>query len=160
MVLTNQRKNYLQEGDFDMIQLFLEQHEKKYLEIFLDNLGCNCFIENLKHLKRDKIIILDLTNSSVLEGRYGFLNISHISFTYISTSHILNTEYNIRGSLLNQSTIEIGLTSLGIDEFLYIIKFVQSSGDHFHLFGSFNLYTGESETSPDNILNAMTIYKL
>ena len=160
MVLSNQRKNFPQEGDYDMILIFLEKYEQKYLEIYLDDSGCNCFIENLKHLEKNRVIIQDLTNSSIRESKNGFQNISHISFTYISTPHIQNTEYNIKGSLLNQSTIEIGLTSSGIDEFIYIIECVQSSGDHFHLFGSFNLYTGEGETSPNNIFNAMTIYKV
>ena len=115
-------------------------------------------MHGLKRLSNDKKLYYNLSNIDINEQKKDFQVISHLLFLYITTPHILNTDYNIKCSLLERNTIELFFTLSGIDEMLYIVEFVKSTGDHYHLYGGFNLYTGDDKTS-FNILNAITIYK-
>lgn len=140
-----------------MICLLLEQIKKKYLEIILDDLGCNLIIDNLALLKSNKQLRIDLSNQIVSEPKQGYSKIDIISVTYNSNVHIDSTEYNIQCTLIQQNEVEISITSDGIQELHDIVEFVRDNDDHFHLFGGFDLYTDEDNPS-NNIIGAITIY--
>lgn len=141
-----------------MIKLFLEKIQQKYLEIHLDDLGCQLFMDRLKLLSKCNEEQQELFDIDICEQKKDFQVISFLSFQKISTLHFFDTDYNIKCSIVDKNTIVFCLSLLGIDELLYIIEYVHSTGEHFHLFGGFDLYTGQGETSFD-IINAITIYK-
>ena len=142
-----------------MICLLLDQNKKKYLEIILDDIGCNLIIEKLTLLNSLKIIRLDISNQVDYITKQGYKSIKSISFVYCSTEHIANTGYNIKCSVFGLSDLEICVSSDGIQELRCIIEYIKDNVDHVHLFGGADLYTGESNSyQSNNILGAITIY--
>lgn len=140
-----------------MICILLEQTKKKYLEIILDDFGCNQIIDNLALLKSNKLLRLDLSNQPASDIKQGYSKVDIISITYNSNIHIDNSEYNIKCTVNRQNEVEISMTSDGIQELHDIVAFVRDNDDHFHLFGGFDLYTDEGHPS-NNIIDAITIY--
>lgn len=151
------KRNYQQMGDFNMICLLLEQTKKKYLEIILDDFGCNLIIDNLALLKSNKQMRLDLSKQIAPNFKQGYSKVDIISITYNSNMHIGDTEYNIICIVNQQDEIELSITYDGIQELRDIIEFVRDNDDHFHLFGGFDLCTDEEHPS-NNIIDAITIY--
>lgn len=141
-----------------MIHLFLEQINKKYLEIILDNFGCNYFISNLALLKYNKTLKFDVSNQDVVKIKQGYNKIESISIVLYPIVHIANTDYNIKCTLISLHEIEIGLTLEGTQELQYILEYVRDNNEHFHLFGGFNLYTEEEDYSSTNLLDSITVY--
>ncbi len=143
-----------------MIYIFLEQIKKKYLEIILDDFGCNYFINNLTLLKSNKILKLHTSNQDKVKVKQGYNIMESMSIVYCPNVHIANTEYNIKCSLIGLHEVEISVTSEGIQELQYILEYVRDNNDHFHLFGEFNLYIGEDDYSSTNLLESITIYNI
>lgn len=141
-----------------MIHLFLEQAKKRYLEVVLEAFECNRIIDSLSLLKTDKLFKYDGLDFEGFKGWKGYSSIESIAFVYCSNNHIANTEYNIKCSLIGLHEVEICITSEGIQELQSILEYVRDKEDHFHLFGGFNLYTGEDDKYSDNILDTITIY--
>lgn len=142
-----------------MICLLLEQNKKKYLEVILDDTGCNLIIEKLALLDSLKVLRLDVSNQVDYRTKPGYKNIESISFVYCSTEHIANTECNIRCSVTGASEVEIRVTSDGIQELQCIMEYIKDNDDHVHLLGDSDLYTGEDDDYPtNNLIGAITIY--
>lgn len=141
-----------------MINIYLEQSKKKYIEIIVDDFGCNLIMNNLKSLKITNAFLIDLSKQDKFECKKGYMRVEFIQFRYHNCIHFANTDYNIKCSLMEPNKIDINLSLEGITELLNILEFIRDHNDHFHLYGGFNLYTGEGEYESKNILNAITIY--
>lgn len=144
-------------GDFNMICVLLEQTKKKYLEIILDDFGCNLIIDNLALLKSNKQLSLDLSKQTASNFKQGYSKVNIISITYNSNMHIDDTECNIKCIVNQQNKVELSITSDGIQELLDILEFIRDNDDHFHLLGGVDLYTDEEHPS-NNTIDAITIY--
>lgn len=142
-----------------MICLLLDQNKKKYLEIILDDTGCNLIIDKLTLLDSLKVLRLDVSNQVDYKTKKGYKKIEAISFVYRSSEHLANTGYNIKCSIIGLSEVEICVTSDGIQELLSVVEYIKDNDDHVHLFGGADLYTGEEDDYPsNNLLGAITIY--
>ena len=145
--------------DSNMICLLLEQIKKKYLEMIFDDSGCSLIIEKLTLLNSLKVLRLDVSKWVNFITKQGYKSIESISFVYCSTEHIANTGYNIMCSVIGLNEVVICVTSDGIQELQCILEFIKDNDDHVHLFGGFDLYTGEDDRYPsNNLLGAVTIY--
>lgn len=156
-----QKRNCQQMEGSNMICLLLEKNKKKYLEIILDDSGCNKIIEKLSQLNSREILKLDLLNQEDYITKQGYQNIELLSFVYCSEEHIANTGYNIKCSIIGSNEVEVCVTLDGIQELQSIMEYIKDNDDHFHLFGGFDLYTGNDDNyALNNLLGAVTIYNV
>ena len=120
-----------------MINLYLyEGDNKEYLEIHVDSDGCYKILNALDVLQEkgeDKI------NAEKTLAKERFQTIPNFILKFEPIEHFGDTDCNIWCRKLRQS-VEMQLTSFGIEELHWIIEDVLKSGDHYHFFGGFNLY--------------------
>lgn len=139
-----------------MISLYLEQLHKKYLEVVIDETGYISFMNNILHIKEDKSIMIDLSDKKNIKS--GYERIRFLYLTLLPVPHISNTDYNIECLIKDKNTIEMRMSTAGIDELRNILNYIHKEKDHFHLFGGFDLYTGENDTRNADYINAISIY--
>jgi hypothetical protein len=143
-----------------MINIYLKQLEKKFLEIILDEGGCDTIIDSIASLKIIKPEKVNIPVQNVIKPKQGYIGIKNFSIEFLPSAHIAETDYNIQCSLVDSKEINICLTSEGTQELLDIIKYIKYNNDHFHLYGGFDLYTDENDSFPGNLLTAITIYNI
>ena len=142
-----------------MISLQLENNNKKYLEILIDETGCQDLIDKISTLFSSKTVLLDtFTPHSFIKD--GYIDIRNLSLVSIAGNTIADTDYNIECFFRNSNVIEICLTNNGVKELKNILEYVHSEKDHFHLFGGFDLYTGDNDVVSQEYINAITVYIL
>lgn len=156
--IESKRNCQLQEG-LKMINIYLEQTKKKYLEIVLDERGCDTIIDGIASLIANPAQV-NIPVQNIFKPRQCYIGIKTFSIELYSSTHIAETDYNIQCSLFDLEKIKISLTLEGTQELLDIIKYVKYHDDHFHLYGGYDLYTDENDTSPNNLLTAITIYNI
>ena len=119
-----------------MISLFEGIDSRDYLEIHVDSDGCYKILNALDVLLEkgeDKI------NAEKTLAKEGFQTIPIFILKFEPIEHFGDTDCNIWCRKLGQS-VEMQLTSFGIEELHWIIEDVLKSGDHYHFFGGFNMY--------------------
>ncbi len=120
-----------------MINLYLcEGNNQDYLEIHVDNDGCKSILNALNGLQKNGKVKI---NTEMALAKNGFQIIPDLSLKFEPIEHFGDTDCNIWCRKQEQS-IEMELTSFGIEELHWIFEYVLKSGDHYHFFGGFNLY--------------------
>ena len=138
-----------------MISIYLEQLQKQYLEVVIDEAGYISFMNNILHIKEDKSIMIGLSDKNT---KSGYERIRFLYLTLLPVTHISNTDYNIECLIKDKNTIEMRMSTVGIDELCNILNYIHKEKDHFHLFGGFDLYTGENDTRNTDYITAISIY--
>lgn len=119
-----------------MISLFEGIDNQEYLEIHVDNEGCESILNALGALQTNGNVKI---NTGMTEAKEGFQIIRVLILKFMPIEHFGDTDCNIWCRKLNQS-VKMQLTSPGIEELRWIIEYVRTSGDHYHFIGGFNLY--------------------
>ena len=119
-----------------MISLFEGIENQDYLEIHVDREGCETILNALGVLQTNGNVKINAGMTVAIDG---FQIIPNLILKLEPIEHFGDTDCNIWCKKLDQS-VEMQLTHLGINELREIIEYVQTSGDHYHFFGGFNLY--------------------
>lgn len=132
-----------------MISLFEGINNQEYLEIHVDNEGCKSILDALDGLQTNGNLKINAGMTVVKEG---FQIIQYLILKFIPIENFGNTDCNIWCRKLDQS-VEMQLTSLGINELREIIEYVRTSGDHYHFIGGFNLFVNDGNSEEIKAIN-------
>lgn len=123
-----------------------------YVEITLDNKGLFQFMELLRSKKGKLSFPLSNTTSDMI-------SISGLEVIPVPIEVFSGSDYHIMCLYdLKSSAVQFHIDEDGFSEMLYILNFINETGDHFHLFVDFDLFISKEETDEMSVIKAVTIY--
>lgn len=138
-----------------MIELSIKD---AYLEVTIDDKGYCDLKDNILALREKKSVVMNDSISFSMIERKGYTPLCSLSLVLLPDVHIAGTDYNIMCFPKTCGVVELCMTDEGIGEVTNILEYVRSENEHFHLFGGFDLYTGENDPVPIQYISAITIY--
>ncbi|MBQ7550263.1 MAG: hypothetical protein IJT04_01885 [Bacteroidales bacterium] len=120
-----------------------------YFEIHVDSEGCESILNALGALQTNGNVII---NAGMTVAKEGFQTIPNLILKFEPIEHFGDTNCNIWCRKQKQS-IEMQLTTFGIEELHWIIENVLKSGDHYHFIGGFNLYVKDDNNDEIKAIN-------
>lgn len=132
-----------------VINLFVGIENQDYLEIHVDSEGCESILNALGASQTNGNVKI---NAGMAVAKEGFQIIPNFIFKFKPIEHFSDTDCNIWCRKLDQS-VEMQLTSFGIEELRWIIEGVMKSGDHYHFIGGFNLYVNADHKDEIKAIN-------
>lgn len=136
-----------------MIELSVKD---SYLEITIDDKGYCDLKDNIVALRDGKTVLKSRRFPN--KRKNGYTVLSALSLALLPDIHIAGTDYNIMCFSKTGGVVELCMTDEGIGEVTNILEYVRSEKEHFHLFGGFDLYTGENDVASIQYISAITIY--
>lgn len=123
-----------------------------YVEITLDNKGLLQFMKLLRNKKGILNFPLSNTTSDMISVRC-------MEVTPVPAETFSGTDYHIMCLYdLKSSAVQFHIDEDGFSEMLYILNFINETGDHFHMFADFDLFISKEETDEMSVIKAVTIY--
>ena len=123
-----------------------------YVEITLDNNGLLQFMELLRSKKGELSFPLSNTAPDTISVRC-------LEVIPVPAENFSGTDYHIMCLYdLKSSAVQFHFDEDGFFEMLYILSFINETGDHFHMFSDFDLFVGKAESEEVSVIKAVTIY--